>query len=227
LNIINCKSAEYIMARWNIRINPAKLHLALATALCFGASPALADVESGVAAWESGDYGRAVAEWEGSAKAGDADALFNLAQAHRLGRGVEASSLRARELYAAAAAKGHLEAADNYGLLLFQEGEEERAMPIVRSAAERGDPRAQYVMGLAHFNGDYAPRDWVRAYALMTLAQSAGLPDAAGALSQMDQYIPLAQRQKAQSLARKIDEDSTNQRATAFAAADVGVRPPF
>jgi TPR repeat protein len=189
------------------------------------AGPALADVKAGVEAWEAGDFARAVAEWEGPAKAGDADALFNLAQAYRLGRGVAADSARAREYYAAASAKGHLKAADNYGLLLFQEGEQEKAMPLVRTAAERGDPRAQYVLGLAHFNGDYAPRDWVRAYALMTLANGAGLPQAAGALGQMDQYVPLAQRQQAQSLARSMDEDAAGKRAAALAAADLGVRP--
>lgn len=189
------------------------------------AVPALADVKSGVEAWEAGDYTLAVSQWQGPARAGDADALFNLAQAYRLGRGVEADSARARALYAEAAAKGHLKAADNYGLLLFQEGEQEKAMPLVRAAAERGDPRAQYVLGLAHFNGDYAARDWVRAYALMTLANGAGLPQAAGALGQMDQYIPMNQRQQAQSLARRIDEESESRRTSALASADLAMRP--
>ncbi len=200
-------------------------NFAFAAALGLLASPALADVKAGVDAWEVGDYARAVAEWQGPAKAGDADALFNLAQAYRLGRGVTADSAKAREFYAAASAKGHLKAADNYGLLLFQEGEQEKAMPLVRAAAERGDPRAQYVLGLAHFNGDYAPRDWVRAYALMTLANGTGLPQAAGALEQMDKYIPIAQRQQAQSLARSMDDAAASQRASALAAADLGVRP--
>jgi cell division septation protein DedD len=200
--------------------------LAAAGAVSLLASPALADVKAGVDAWEAGDFAGAVAQWQGPAKAGDADALFNLAQAYRLGRGVKADSAKAREYYAAASAKGHLKAADNYGLLLFQEGEQEKAMPLVRAAAERGDPRAQYVVGLAHFNGDYAPRDWVRAYALMTLANGAGLPQAAGALGQMDQYIPIAQRQQAQSLARKMDDDAASRRAAALAASDLGVRPP-
>lgn len=198
---------------------------AMLAAFALVPAPALADVKGGVEAWEAGDFTRAIAEWQGPADAGDADALFNLAQAHRLGRGVEADSARARELYLAAANKGHLKAADNYGLMLFQEGEQEKAIPMVRTAAERGDPRAQYVLGLAHFNGDYAPRDWVRAYALMTLANGAGLPQAANALAQMDQYIPLAQRSKAQSLARTLDENAASQRAAALAAADLGVRP--
>lgn len=76
-----------------------------------------------------------------------------------------------------------MKAADNYGLMLFQEGEHEKAMPLIRAAAERGDPRAQYVLGLSHFNADYAPRDWVRAYALMALAQGQGLPQAQSALA--------------------------------------------
>jgi uncharacterized protein len=202
-----------------------KSAIALGAILGALASQSLADVKSGVEAWEAGDYARAVAEWQGPAQAGDADALFNLAQAYRLGRGVESDSAKARTYYAEAAAKGHLKASDNYGLLLFQEGEQEKAMPLVSAAAERGDPRARYVVGLAHFNGDYAPKNWVRAYALMSLANGAGLPQAAPALGQMDRIIPLVQRQQAQSLAHKLEEDAMSQRASALAAADLGVRP--
>lgn len=196
-----------------------------AVLLAVSGSPALADVKAGVDAWSAGDFVRAVAEWQGPAEAGDSDALFNLAQAYRLGRGVEADSDRARELYSQAAAKGHVKAADNYGLMLFQEGEQEKAMPLVQAAADRGDPRAQYVVGLAHFNGDYAPRDWVRAYALTTLAQGAGLPQASGALEQMDRYIPLAQRSQAQSLARQLEENANRKRSAELAAADFAGRP--
>ena len=188
------------------------------------AGPVLADVKAGVDAWSQGDFDRAVAEWKEPAAAGDADAMFNMAQAYRLGRGVEADIARAKELYAAAAQKGHVKAADNYGLLLFQQGEQKTAMPLIRAAAERGDPRAQYIMGLAHFNADFAEKDWVRAYAYVTLANSAGLPQAANALSQMDQYIPEAQRQKAQVLARNMEIEAQQRRAAELAAADLGSR---
>ena len=40
------------------------------------AAPALADVRAGVEAWSRGDYAAAVAEWEGPAAAGDADAML-------------------------------------------------------------------------------------------------------------------------------------------------------
>lgn len=186
------------------------------------AVPAAADVKAGVDAWSAGDYAAAIAEWQGPAQAGDADALFNLAQAYRLGRGVEADVNRARDLYAQAADRGHIKAADNYGLLLFQQGEQDTAMPLIRAAAERGDPRAQYVLGLAHFNADFAEKDWVRAYAYLTLANGAGLPQASTALSQMDQYVPLTQRQQAQSLARQLDEAAAQRRSAELAAADLG-----
>jgi len=189
-------------------------------------SPAAADVKAGVDAWSSGDFSRAVTEWQMPAQNGDADALFNLAQAYRLGRGVTADIDRARALYAEAAQKGHVKAADNYGLLLFQQGQQQIAMPLIRAAADRGDPRALYVLGLAHFNADYAEKDWVRAYALLTLAQGSGLPQAAGALKQMDEYVPLEQRQEAQVLARQIETDAGKRRAADLAAADLGTRAP-
>lgn len=197
-----------------------------AALLALLAAPALADVKAGVDAWSAGDYARAVVEWQGPAAEGDADALFNLAQAYRLGRGVTADNARARQLYEEAAKRGHVKAADNFGLMLFQEGEQEKAMPLIRAAAERGDPRAQYVLGLSHFNADYAPRDWVRAYALMTLAQGQGLPQAQEAIAQMDRYVPMVQRQQAQSLARQLEAEAKTQRSAELAAAELGTTAP-
>ena len=194
-------------------------------ALALAAFPALADVKAGVDAWSAGDFNRAVVEWQGPAAAGDPDALFNLAQAYRLGRGVEVDNVRARKLYEQAASLGHVKAADNYGLMLFQEGEQAKALPLIKAAAERGDPRAQYVLGLSHFNADYAPRDWVRAYALMTLASGSGLPQARDALAQMDKYVPQAQKAQAQSLAREIEAGARSQRSAELAAAELGARP--
>ncbi|MEM6267132.1 MAG: SPOR domain-containing protein [Pseudomonadota bacterium] len=184
-------------------------------------APVSADVKRGVDAWSDGDFVLAVSEWQGPAQAGDADALFNLAQAYRLGRGVDADIDRARELYAEAAQKGHLRAANNYGLLLFQQGEQRAAMPFIKAAADRGDPRAQYVLGLAHFNADYAAKDWVRAYALVTLAQAAGLPQAAKALATMDQYISVLEREEAQALARQLEFDATQLRAKQLVVAEL------
>lgn len=197
----------------------------LATGALAFAAPALADVKAGVDAWGRGEFAAAVAQWQGPAAKGDPDALFNLAQAYRLGRGVKVDLKRAETLYAQAAAKGHLKAADNYGLLLFQDGRREAALPYVQAAAQRGDPRAQYLLGIAHFNGDLVAKDWVRAYALLTLAGGAGLPQAAPAIRQMDEFIPLEQRQLAQPLAAKLRADADASRSSQMAAADLTDAP--
>ncbi|MEC9151060.1 MAG: sporulation protein, partial [Pseudomonadota bacterium] len=113
------------------------------------AAPAMAEVKAGVDAWAAGDFATAVREWAGPAAEGDPDAQFNMGQAYRLGRGVETDVAQAEALYARAAAQGHVKAADNYGLLLFQRGAREEALPYISAAAMRGDPRAQYVLGIA------------------------------------------------------------------------------
>lgn len=185
--------------------------------------PAQADVKAGVDAWTSGDFAGAVREWAGPAAEGDPDAQFNMAQAYRLGRGVDTDLVQAEALYSMAAAQGHVKAADNFGLLLFQRGAREQAMPYIAAAAARGDPRAQYLLGIAHFNGDLVAKDWQRAYALLTLANSAGLPQARGALAQMDEFIPLADRQAAQPLAASLKAEADAARARQLAAFDLSV----
>jgi TPR repeat protein len=210
-----------------LRIKPLKVNKAVAGAalllMTLAAAPALADVKAGVEAWSRGDYGAAVGEWQPLADAGDPDAMFNLAQAYRLGRGVAANLPRAEALYAKAAAAGHIQAADTYGLMLFQDGRREAALPYVQDAARRGDPRSQYLLGVAHFNGDLVSRDWVRAYALVSLANSEGLPQAAQALAQMDQNIPLAQRQQGAGLAQHLKQEAEATRARELAAVQLGV----
>lgn len=202
------------------------LRTACAALAACAAFPAFAQVKEGVDAWSRGDYPAAVQAWKVPAANGDADAQFNLAQAYKLGRGVPQDLMRAEKLFEQAAANGHLQAADNYGLLLFQRGERAKAMPYIEAASGRGDPRAHYVLGLAHFNGDGVAKDWERAYALVSLAQQAGLPQANGALSQMDKFIPLEERQRSVSLAAEIAEKAEATRQRQIAAADLGVTGP-
>lgn len=189
-------------------------------------APAFADVKSGVEAWTRGDYAAAVKEWQGPAVRGDADAQFNLAQAFKLGRGVPQDLVQAERLFGQAAARGHLQAADNYGLLLFQRGQREQALPYLKAAAERGDPRAQYLLGIAHFNGDIVAKDWPRAYALVSLARQAGLDQAKPALTQMDQFIPIEQRQQGMAMASELAARAEAARSQQLAAVDLGSTVP-
>lgn len=181
-----------------------------------------ADVKAGVDAWSVGKYEAAVKEWKPLAAAGDPDAQFNLAQAYKLGRGVPQALEKAEQLYGQAAAKGHVQASDVYGLLLFQRGEQARALPYIKASAARGDPRAQYILGLAYFNGDHIAKDWTRAYALVSLAQQAGLPQASRARAQMDEHISLEERQKSVILAARLAADAQATHAREVAAAELG-----
>ena len=198
----------------------------LVASLAVLAGPVDAGVKDGVDAWSRGDYEAAVSEWEAPAAAGDADALFNLAQAYRLGRGVAMDLGRAESLYARAAALGHVRAADTYGLMLFQDGRREQALPYIRAAADRGDPRSQYLLGIAYFNGDLVSKDWIRAYALMTNANRQGLPQAAEALVQMDAHISFAERQRGAGLARQLEAEADAALTRQLAAADLSVQAP-
>ncbi|MGH6786143.1 MAG: SPOR domain-containing protein [Novosphingobium sp.] len=191
-----------------------------------GAGAALADVKAGVEAWSRGDYPGAVKQWQGPAQKGDADAQFNLGNAYRTGMGVKQDRAMAEALFAKAAAQGHLQAADLYGLILFDKGERQRALPLVQAAAGRGEPRAQYLVGIAHFNGDLLPKDWPRAYALVSLAVQGDVAQARPALAQMDQYIPLEQRQQGVALSAQIAAEAAATRQRQLAASDLGAPLP-
>lgn len=183
------------------------------------AAPAHADVKDGVDAWQAGNYAGAVAEWRPLALAGDADAQFNLGQAYKLGRGVPADLVQAEAWYRRAAKQGHLQAEDNLGLVLFTANRRAEAMPFIINSAARGEPRAQYVLGTAHFNGDLAPKDWPRAYALTKRASDAGLTIASARLAQLDNLIPLEQRQRGLAMLPEIEKGEQQARLAAVGAA--------
>ncbi|MBA2936508.1 SPOR domain-containing protein [Sphingomonas sp. CGMCC 1.13654] len=177
---------------------------AMIVAAVIATPAAAASVKDGVDAWQRGDYSGAVSIWRPLAEANDPDAAFDLAQAYKLGRGVPTDLGQAKTWYGKSAQAGHIQGAANYGLLLFQDGDRRSAMPWISKAADAGDPRAQYVLGTALFNGDLAAKDWPKAYALMTRAAAAGLPQATTSLSQMDQYMSADDRQRGLQLASQM-----------------------
>ncbi|MEQ1510304.1 MAG: SPOR domain-containing protein [Sphingopyxis sp.] len=215
------------------RIISSLAALALGTAAVATLSTtAMADVRAGVTAWEAGDYARAIAQWRPLANAGDADAQFNLGQAYKLGRGVTQDLAQAAEWFRQAANQGHLQGEDNLGLVLYELSRKDEALPWLERSASRGEPRAQYVLAAELFNGERTSRDWPRAYALMKRASDAGLQRASAALVQMDQHIPLEQRQQGLQLATAMEHSEGQARVAAMthaapprAAAPSPVRP--
>lgn len=134
------------------------------------------------------------------AQTGDADAEFALGEAYRAGRGVEPDPENAIMWYRRAAALGHVRASEELGFALFAHGDRHEAMPYIEKAAARGEPRAFYLLGTAHFNGDYATRDWPLAYAQTMRAAAAGLPAAQRNLELMGHYLLPADRAKADQI---------------------------
>ena len=105
------------------------------------ASPAAAQsVRAGIDAWQRGDAAKAVAIWRPLADKGDADALYNMGQAYKLGRGVPLNLSRAQSYYQRAAEKGHTEAQASLGLLLFQNGDRTAALRWLKPASDAGEP---------------------------------------------------------------------------------------
>jgi cell division protein FtsN len=201
----------------------------MVVAVMVAAPVAAATVKEGVDAWQRGDYTSAVSIWRPLADAGDADAAFNLAQAYKLGRGVSPDLGMAKTWYGKSAQAGHIQGAANYGLLLFQDGDRRSAMPWITKAADAGDPRAQYVLGTALFNGDLAPKDWPKAYALMTRAAAAGLPQATTSLTQMDQFMSPTDRQNGLQIASQMAArpiPPTGRQLVTGGGADTGLTAP-
>ena len=197
-----------------------------ALALSLAATPALGDVKAGVDAWSRGEYETAVKQWRDPALKGDADAQFNMGQAYKMGRGVKTDLNIALDWYRKAAAQGHLQAADSYGHLLHYQGKIPEALPYLQASSDRGDPRAQYLLATELFNGVHIQKDWVRAYALMTRASSAGMAPASRSLAQMDQFIPLEQRQAATVLAGELEQRASRARAAQVAGFPINTAPP-
>jgi cell division septation protein DedD len=184
-------------------------YLVAAALVAFASAPLSAQsVKAGIEAWQRADYAAAVAIWRPLAEAGDADAQFNLGQAYRLGRGAPINLAAAKTWFERAASSGHVDAETTLGLLLFQNGEQAQGIKWLKQAAEQGEPRALLVYGTAMYNGDGVTQDRVLGYAYVSRAAAQGLAPAKDTLAQLDQLMPVADRQKAISLARSIPSGS-------------------
>jgi cell division septation protein DedD len=173
-------------------------------AMLLAAAPALGNVDAGVAKWRSGDWDGAVAEWVTPAARGDTDALFNMGQAYRLGRGVPLDPKTAVDYYRRAADKGHVAATANLGITLWQQGRKTEALKQLGTAADRGDLRAAYVLGVATFEGDVAPRNPALGYAYVVRAREGGLALASGQAARMATRMSAEDRARGEAAAEAL-----------------------
>ena len=165
--------------------------IVVAAALALASPAGAQSVKAGIEAFVRGDYAAALGQWRPLAARGNADAMFNLGQAYRLGRGIPIDLGEAEDWYTSAARVGHVEAQTQLGMMLFQNGYPRAAMSWLRKAADKGEARAQLVYGTALYNGDgVARRDPLLAYAYVAKAAAQGLGPAKTSLAEMDRDIP-------------------------------------
>jgi len=172
------------------------------------ATPPPPSVRQGVELWRAGKWDQAVSMWQGFAENGDPDAMFNIGQAYKLGRGVVMDKAIARDWYRRAAVKGHQPAQANLGILLFQAAEKAEAVRWLKAAADRGEMRAQYVLGIVHWNGDGAVKSMPLAYAYLVRAAAQGLPEATKALNELSQAIQPLDRANGWQIATALGNGS-------------------
>ncbi len=186
----------------------------LAAIVLLLAQPAIAASDAGAARWRAGDWRGAVAEWNKAAARGDAEALFGLGQAYRLGRGVAENRETAIEYYRRAADRGHVGAMTNLGITMFQDGRKTEGLKILRDAADRGDLRASYVVGVATFGGDGAQRNMVLGYAYVLRARDGGLAMAGAQAERMANLMSPAARARSQETALALASSRVGGEAT-------------
>lgn len=118
-----------------------------------------------------------------AAPADDGEHAYRLGRAYKTGDGVPLDTATAERWFEKAARQGFAKGEAEYGLILFQNGKQREAVPWLRKGAERGDARAQYVLGTILLNGVYASKDEAGARQWIGRAAKAGLPAAAEALA--------------------------------------------
>lgn len=128
---------------------------------------AAAPLEEAIAAYEAGDYERAIPAIEQAAEEGNAPALYWLGRAHDYGHGVSTNPDRALELYQRAAEQGFPRAqaaiAYSYNNGVGVPVDHEQAARWYLKAAEAGYVPSQRALGLMYAEGEGVEQDFEEA----------------------------------------------------------------
>jgi len=118
------------------------------------------DYQTGRAAYDSGDYSKALSVWQPLAEAGDAHGQFGLGLLYGNGFGVDMIDEQALLWYGRAADQGHADAQCNLAVMHLNGWgvpmNEEEATRYYLLAAEQGVTEAQIALGLI-YAADYSP----------------------------------------------------------------------
>jgi TPR repeat protein len=137
--------------------------------------------DSGVAAYDRGDYQTAFKLWS-SIDDDDVAAMRNVAMLERQGLGTKKDPKAAEEMFERAAEAGLPTAqADLADMLLKGEAgppDPKRALPLLEAAAAANHPIAQYELAQMYEAGELVPRDMAVARNLYAAAASHGMKEA-------------------------------------------------
>jgi len=184
--------AEGRLPRW--RRHPFRLTwLLLPLLFCLSGSPALADFEAGLRAYQAGDHRSAYQQWMQLAEAGDPAAMRNVGHLYRWGHGVAQDPATAAEWYRRAADLGLDRAQANLGMMYLEgQGVEQdggQAAYWLSQAAIQGHTVAQYNLAQLYLDGRGVQRNEALALGWLQRAARAGHP---GALDQLAQLVAQA-----------------------------------
>ena len=165
--------------------------LALLAGSCASAetSTTLKDTfDSGVAAYDAGDYAKAYRIWSGIDD-DDLAAMRNVAMMRRQGLGTAKDPKGAEDMYLRAAEAGLPTAqADLADMLIRGEAgppDPQRALPLLEAAAAANHPVAQYELAQFYEVGELVPKNLTVARNLYAAAASHGMKEAQARLDQL------------------------------------------
>ncbi len=167
------------------------LLLALAAGGCASAESGVAlkdTFDSGVAAYDAGDYAKAYKIWS-NIDDQDIAAMRNVAIMRRQGLGTKKDPKAAEDMYERAAEAGLPTAqADLADMLIRGEAgppDPQRALPLLEAAAAANHPLAQYELAQFYEKGELVPKNLTVARNLYAAAASHGMTEAKTRLEQL------------------------------------------
>ncbi len=150
--------------------------------------------DSGVTAYDAGDYAKAYKIWS-SIDDDDIAAMRNVAMMRRQGLGTDKDPKGAELMYERAAEAGLPTAqADLADMLIKGEAgppDPERALPLLEAAAAANHPLAQYELAQFYEVGQLVPRNMTVARNLYAAAASHGMKEAQARLDQLGPAPPV------------------------------------
>ena len=169
-----------------------------------------ADFQSGLEAYEQGDFATALREWRPLAEQGDILAQFSLGVMYEEGKGVPENDAEAVKWYRKAAEQGLAAAQSSLGFM-YSSGEGVpqdyvKAGEWFRRAAEQGDTLAQSTLGLMYAYGKGVPEDNVEGYAWSNIAAAQGDDKAEKIKDQIAESMTREGLTRAQELAQRYWE---------------------